>query len=944
MSGCDDDHKLFVRIASPSEKIYLGFNTTNLKIKITKNGVVLFGPRTITLTSQGYLRYLSQAIAGPNVLNVHGYNALQFAPGSPGDYSIEFEPAGEITRFDITVIDTAVSPLAAIEGRLWSKNWRLATGVTSVPANVFLGTMYIYSDDSVVTSIYFNRMLPGEIDLTANSNGLFPPPARFDTSRMSRNGRYLYPQFKIFLSNPDSTQFPTGTLGLIQNGVLVTPQCDGSFMLTFTANKPGEIKVEIEVNPLPGHQPEDVTLTTAVTAGTNTITWNGLDGLGVPVPSGTVVGINISYINGLTNVALFSIVKNLYGFIVSLVRPSGPPLAMYWDDSKLPWWGGLIQLDGCHGSLPSNGCHTWDGGSNWGLGQSNTVNSWWYACSSNSNLGNFTALRFPQQAMNILGPQETCSYSTEAYTIQPDPLPDADPGSYNWVLTDANTGATLFDAFNKGTTINIDFSLYPAGPKWLKVRGSSTTCAFGPFGPGANGILINSNSPPQITNAANSLQICSGGLAAIFLQASIPLTTFSYTASATSVSVSGYFPGNVNPILQTLFNSGTEADSVIYRVVPATMLCDGDTTSFYVIVSPNLPVGVSIAAPSNPACAGYSVTFTAAPANGGTAPHFQWYVNGTGSGTDSPVFSYIPANNDNVYCEIMSNSNCVAGNPAISSTILMTVKSNPDVSFTSCFDTVTTINAKPFRLGGGIPYGGTYSGSGVNPLTGVFTPSAAGLGLKTINYTSTNSYSCSAFKSRTILVQSPPLFACGNSLQDIRDGKSYPTILIGTQCWMASNLNYGKTVSASRVQYDNCISEKHCINDLPGNCTNYGGLYQWEEMMKYDDTPAGQGLCPPGWHVPTEGEWTILFNFYQGNSLAGKPLQDPFTDGFKALQSGVFYLNSRMSFMGFATIFWSSTPGTQDTGIAHGLNSNNNSVSLYESSKANSLSVRCLKD
>ena len=1299
-SDCDDDHKLFVRIASPSEKIYFGFGTTGLVFRIKKDGMVVFGPKIIYINAQGYIKYNSQAIAGPNVLDVHGYNAFAFAPGIPGDYSIEFDPQPTIARFDISVIDTALYPLAAIDGRLWSKDWLISMGSSTVPNNSFLATMYIYSDDSVVTSIYFNNMLPNGIQFVANRNGLYPPPALFDTSRMSRNCLCLFPQYKIFLCNPDSNQFPTGTNGLIQNGVTVTPQCDGSVMLTFSANKPGIVNVEIEVNPLPGHQPEDVTLTSTVIAGTNTIIWNGLNGLGVPVPSGAVVGITVSYVNGLTNLPLFSVEKNLNGFIVQLVRPPGPPLAIYWDDSLLPWWGGVAQLSGCYSSLPSNGCHTWDGGNNWGLGQSNTVNSWWYSASSNINLGNVTLVGPPEQVANILGSLQPCLYNTESYTVQPDPLPGADQNRYNWVLADAGTGTILLDLMDMGSTINIDFSSFPAGQKWLKVRGNSTACGFGTFGPAPNGILINSIQPTQITNTAHTFTICSGEQTDILLQASIPSTSFNYSATATSPLLTGFFPDNINPIHQTLYNTGGEPDSVIYRVVPFVTPCSGDTTDFYVIVNPYLPAGVSIDVSSNPVCSGTSVTFTATQSNGGTTPHYQWKVNGNNSGTDSPtftlvpnnndvisctltssqvcvtgnpavsnlitmyvtqalpvsvsvstlsntvcsgtsvlfsalplnegpapgyqwqvngsnagtnnpdftyipsdndmvscvltssetcatgnpatsntitisvnqnfpvavslgassnpvcsgtsvtytatpanggitpiylwkvngiisgtnspnfiyipnnndivtciltsseacasgnpstsnqavmtvtpnlpvsisistpstsfcsgspititatpanggtipafqwklngvnfgannsvltynpfsgdiitcvlsssdicvtgnpatsnmltltgtttlpagvtiiananpfcqgsqvaftatpvngganpsyqwkvnganagtdlpIFSYNPANNDLVHCEIVSNLNCVTGNPAISSNINMVEKLSPVVSFASCFDTITTVNAKPYKLKGGIPYGGSYSGPGVDPATGIFTPVTAGSGLKTINYIYTNISLCSAFQTRTVFVQPSPTFVCGNSLTDIRDNKIYPTVLIGSQCWMASNLNYGTSIPSSQVQSDNCIPEKHCYNDLNGNCTNYGGLYQWEEMMKYDDTPAGQGLCPPGWHVPTEGEWTTLINYYLGNSLAGKPLQDSVFNGFRAMRSGILYLNSSMSFMGFATLFWTSTPGSQFKGISHGVNTYNYSVSLYESSRANSFSIRCLKD
>ena len=325
-------------------------------------------------------------------------------------------------------------------------------------------------------------------------------------------------------------------------------------------------------------------------------------------------------------------------------------------------------------------------------------------------------------------------------------------------------------------------------------------------------------------------------------------------------------------------------------------------------------------------------------------PVYQWKVNGINAGTNSSSFSYVPVNNDSVRCVINSNLSCVIGNPASSAKIIMIGTLAPNVAFSACFDTVTTVNAKPYKLKGGLPLGGTYSGPGVNSSTGIFTPSVAGIGVKTINYSYINVHDCGASKSKSIVVQSYPSFTCGNNLIDTRDNKVYSTVKIGTQCWMAANLNFGLTIASTIHQADNCIAEKYCYNGTVANCSQYGGLYQWDEMMKFDDTPAGQGLCPPGWHVPTETDWTTLMNYYLGNGRAGRPLQDTIINGFKALRSGVFYLNSSWSFLNFATILWSSTSSGQSKAISHGMNLYNFSVSLYPASRGNAFGVRCLKD
>jgi len=501
---------------------------------------------------------------------------------------------------------------------------------------------------------------------------------------------------------------------------------------------------------------------------------------------------------------------------------------------------------------------------------------------------------------------------------------------YQWKVNGVNTGSNL-PAYSY-TPVN--------GDAVSCILASNTNC---PVGNPASSIPINMIVHPllpvSISISPSANPFCLGN----------PVT---YTAVPVNGGTSPTYQWKVNGTNAGLNNSVftyTPANGdAVTSVLSSSELCPtgnpASSNSITMVVNTSLPAGLAIASSANPFCPGSPVVFTASPANGGSLPGYQWKVNGTNVGGNSATYTYSPANGDSVRCVMTSNLNCVTGNPASSAKIFMLGTLAPTVIFTSCFDTLTTVNAKPYKLKGGIPLGGTYSGPGVNSVTGTFTPSLAGTGLKSIVYTYTNVAVCSANKTKTIIVQSTAPFTCGNNLTDIRDAKSYPTVQIGTQCWMAANLNYGNQISPSQVQFDNCIAEKYCYNDNSLNCTNNGGLYQWDEMMKYDDTPAGQGLCPPGWHVPTETDWTTLFNFYLGNAFAGKPLQDTNITGFKALTSGVFYLNSSWSFNGFATLFWSSTPWNATKGISHGLNVFDYSVSLYPSSRANAFPVRCTKD
>jgi uncharacterized protein (TIGR02145 family) len=450
-------------------------------------------------------------------------------------------------------------------------------------------------------------------------------------------------------------------------------------------------------------------------------------------------------------------------------------------------------------------------------------------------------------------------------------------------------------------------------------------------------MVVNPLLPVSVSVSASANNVCAG-------------TAVTFTAAAVN--------GGLTPVYQWKVNgSPVGTNSPVYTYTPLNndaitctltsseaCLTGNPATSSPVIiaVNPLLPVSVSISASSNPFCPGLSVTFTATPGNGGANPSFQWKVNGVNAGTNSTTFTYNPLNNDSVRCVMTSTLSCISANPATSNKIILSGSLAPLLTFTPCFDTITTVNAKSIRLKGGIPFNGVYSGPGVS--AGIFDPAVAGVGTKIITYTYTNVFLCSANKSKTIIVQNTAPFTCGNMLIDIRDSKTYPTVQIGTQCWMAANLNRGSQITSSQVQFDNCLDEKYCFGNDAAKCSKYGGLYQWDEMMRYDDTPAGQGLCPPGWHIPTDNDWTVLCNFYNGNGFAGKPLQDTIISGFRALTGGVFYLNSSWSFADFGVLFWTSSSWGSYKALSHGMNTINFSVSLYPSSRANAFPVRCLHD
>ena len=115
-------------------------------------------------------------------------------------------------------------------------------------------------------------------------------------------------------------------------------------------------------------------------------------------------------------------------------------------------------------------------------------------------------------------------------------------------------------------------------------------------------------------------------------------------------------------------------------------------------------------------------------------------------------------------------------------------------------------------------------------------------------------------------------FVCGDPLIDPRDNQSYPTLLMGTQCWMGAHINIGIRVDSelgqaphSNMKNDNII-EKYCYKNDPANCLIFGGLYEWSEAMQYSVVDGAQGICPPGWHLPSDAEFHTMVNFVNSDA------------------------------------------------------------------------------
>lgn len=216
--------------------------------------------------------------------------------------------------------------------------------------------------------------------------------------------------------------------------------------------------------------------------------------------------------------------------------------------------------------------------------------------------------------------------------------------------------------------------------------------------------------------------------------------------------------------------------------------------------------------------------------------------------------------------------------------------------------------------------------------------------------------------------QSAPIYnACGDTL--FYDDKFYGTIQIGNQCWFQNNLNVGATINYCGPQTDNGIIEKYCYDGDEANCDEYGGLYQWAEMVQYyngatDSTnfnppPTGhlQGICPDGWHLPTEAEWDELFTNLNGISSAGGKMKEEGTkhwytpnssatneSGFTALPAGLTHGGCYYDNLTFTCNYWTLTEIYTLAVRSYQLLNNSGWVGWMDPPKTLGVSVRCLKD
>jgi len=213
------------------------------------------------------------------------------------------------------------------------------------------------------------------------------------------------------------------------------------------------------------------------------------------------------------------------------------------------------------------------------------------------------------------------------------------------------------------------------------------------------------------------------------------------------------------------------------------------------------------------------------------------------------------------------------------------------------------------------------------------------------------------------------------TLTDSRDKKTYKTVIIGEQVWMAENLNYNAKGSKCYAEGVSGVS----ADSSAKNCAKYGRMYDWKTAMALPancnesecnsqiSKPKHTGICPSGWHIPGNADWNALMKFINPSCSsnnntctgAGAKLKatsgwnvNPYkisgngTDnyGFSALPSGEGDDNSYFDNIGNNSSWWSSPENNNNFAYILNVSHLDENAYKYDNGKFRLFSVRCLQD
>lgn len=207
---------------------------------------------------------------------------------------------------------------------------------------------------------------------------------------------------------------------------------------------------------------------------------------------------------------------------------------------------------------------------------------------------------------------------------------------------------------------------------------------------------------------------------------------------------------------------------------------------------------------------------------------------------------------------------------------------------------------------------------------------------------------------------------------DSRDGNEYNWVQIGDQVWMAENLAYLPSVNMVADGSEDAAGSYYYVYGYDGtnvadakatdNYATYGVLYNWTAAMDGEASsttnPSGiQGVCPAGWHLPSDAEWTELTDYLGGTIVAGGKLKETGTThwaspnyeatdetGFTALPGGSRFEDGEFGYVGSDGCWWSATEGSASSAWGRGMYDKYGDVDIKYDFKEVGFSVRCVRD
>ena len=427
---------------------------------------------------------------------------------------------------------------------------------------------------------------------------------------------------------------------------------------------------------------------------------------------------------------------------------------------------------------------------------------------------------------------------------------------------------------------------------------------------------------------------------------------------------------NFNGGISWLWQDGS-TDSIYYVTQPGTYWVQVTyAVSCFIIDTINISVNqipLASASSNSPVCLNDTIKLFG---DGGTS--YSWSgPDGFTSTLQNPTISNASLSNTGDYflsvtqngCESLPDTVYVQVASSFSVDVTINASSNPVQAGTSVIFSATPLNGGPLPI---FQWFVNNNPVGSDTTTYEYTP----LNGDEVKCVLTSSLSCAVDNpdtSNVIIMVVEYGTPCSGTPTVTYESKTYNTVQIGTQCWLKENLDVGIMVNGTQNQTDNDTIEKYCYNNSVSNCNTYGGLYQWDEIMQYDTTPGSQGICPDGWHIPTDNEWKILEGtvdslygvgdpewelMNQRGFDAGKNLKDilDWSDGvdlfgFSALHTG----NRHYTLLNFHNLddtgfYWSSDESDPDVAYDRWIHDGFDEIGRFLPNKGMGFAVRCLKD